>query len=506
MTPKKKKNKDPKPIVVYDNNYMEALYQTDYLAKKIMIAASLRCQDMNWKPEGCEIVMSSNELRELSGITKNSLKNIEPAIDKLHKTIIKIRDIHDNNHYMSFTFLPKGEYDNGKLTLLINSEMKPLIHNLQKNFTKYHIENIKPLKSGYSIRIFELLKMSAYKGKYRIKIEELRKMFGIEDKYEKYNDFKKDVIEKAKSELKEHCDIYFEYKEIKEGNRVTEIEFEIFNQRKSFSDYEDVIEATVKQIELQEYKSGKSHLETELNEIGWRGDFNELTSSVKIEAIEYYLKTIKRNLQEVDTKNIEPTKLSHYIDGMLRQSEKFYELYQACLSYDPVEEKKKSELARKLMKLGFTGDPEKFIEEEGRELIEEALKILEKQSNITNIPGLLREKVKSLKIQREILKQEIAFKKEKEEAERAEFIEKQRLQKQAAILAAQKDKEADEKYSGHLPEFYEHYRSYSHKDPLKNEFINEFKQKFVRKEITKYSELGGIVQNCFLEWYAAKNK
>ena len=61
------KKKTPKPIIVYDNNYMEALYQTDYLAKKIMIAASLRCREMNWEPTGCEITMSANELRELSG-------------------------------------------------------------------------------------------------------------------------------------------------------------------------------------------------------------------------------------------------------------------------------------------------------------------------------------------------------------------------------------------------------------------------------------------------------
>jgi len=315
---------------------MEALYQTDYLAKKIMIATSLRCQDMNWTDKGCEIIMSSSELREMSGILRGSLQHLEHAVKKLTETSITVRNPNNPKNWIIFNYLPRGEYKNGTLSLLINSEMKPFIQNLQKNFTEYHIENIKPLKSGYSIRIFELLKMSAYKGKYLVKLDALKKMFGITEKYKDYNNLKARVLEPAKRELKEHCEIYFEYREIKTGNKVTEIEFKIFRQSREFSLSEAVIDATIKGIELKDI------------------------------------------IQKTSAK-----------DGA--KTEQNY-----------------SELGKKLIKLGFMGDVERYINEEGREVIAEALKGLEGQFNVRSMGGLLRRRVGAIKERQTLLEQEKA--------------------------------------------------------------------------------------------------
>lgn len=324
-------------IVVYANNYMEALCQTDYLAKKIMVTASLCAQDEDWTEKGCEITLTSNELRSISGLKKSSLQHLKHAVKKLTETSITVDNPNDPvNHWKVFSFLPNGEYDNGILNLIINNEMKPFIQNLQRNFTEYHIENIKHLKSGYSIRIFELLKMSAYKGKYRVELDALKKMFGIEDKYKFYANFKKDVLEVAKRELKEHCEIYFEYREIKTGNKVTEIEFKIFRQSKEFSLSEAVINATIKDIEFKDI------------------------------------------IQKTSTK-----------DGV--RTEQNY-----------------SELGKKLIKLGFMGDVERYINEEGREVIEEALKGLEGQFNVRSMGGLLRRRVGAIKERQTLLEQEKA--------------------------------------------------------------------------------------------------
>ena len=502
MSHRKKKVQKPS-IVVYDNNYMEALYQTDLLAKKIMITASLKCQDMVWTEKGCEIIMSSNELREISGIRRGSLQHLEHAVKKLTETSVTVKNPKDPKHWIVFNYLPRGEYKHGTLSLLINSEMKPLIQNLQKNFTQYHIENIKPLKSEYSIRIFELLKMSAFKGKYRIAVENLKKMFGIGDKYKLYAHFKDRVLEPAKRELKEHCEIYFEYKEIKAGNKVVEIEFEIFKQKKDFSDYEEkLLDTVVKDIDFKELVHEKTSIEHKLNELGWTGNYQELIAEVRIEAVEFFINTIKRNLESINTTKVNAQKLHDYIDAMLRNNaESSYELYQAALVYDPKEEKKKSELAKNLIKLGFTGDPEEYILKEGSGVIEEALKIVEKQPNVTNVIGLLREKVKTLKIHKELIRQDQETKKKKDEEDQKLADEKARITEAKIKESDKKELEYDEKYSKYLTDFYEFYRANSCDDFLKDNFIKEFKQKFEGKGITKFSELGGIVKGCFFEWY-----
>ena len=339
--------KKTKNIVVLGNNYVDALYQTDLLAKKIMIAASLSCQDEKWEPKGCEIVISANKLIKLVGVKKNSLRHIAPAIDKLHKTTIEILDPNKVNYRESFSFLPNGIYDNGKLTLTINAKMKPFIQNLQKNFTKYHIENIKPLKSGYSIRIFELLKMNYFKGEYKISVDELKKMFGVEHQYQQYNNFKRNVLEKAKKELKQHCEIWFEYEEIKNGQKVFEILFLIFKQEKPFS----VLEM-----------------------IPAEKDTTKKDSSIVVEAI--------------------PVQESNEVQD---------------------------DLINELIKNGFVG-AEKFLKEESRELVEEALKIIKGQGGISNPGGLLREKVRFLKEQNSLKELEKQKKAQEEQEQREQEI------------------------------------------------------------------------------------
>jgi len=419
---------------------MEALYQTDYLAKKIMITASLRCRDMNWTEKGCEVILSSNELREMSGVLRSSLKHLEHAVKKLTETSVTVKNPQDPKHWIIFNYLPKGEYKNGVLTLLINSEMKPFIQDLQKNFTQYHIENIKPLKSGYSIRIFELLKMSAYKGNYRIKVDELRKMFGLDKKYSEYNNLKQRVIEPAKRELKQHCDIYFDYTEIKLGNKVNEIEFKIYKQSREFTEIEDILEAKAKDIEFREVSPEST-------------------------------------------------------GGGLYQDELNFD--KAKVSY--------TELGQKLIKLGFMGDSERFIQEEGRDAIENTLKTIESVAGVNNPIGLLRERLKAFKLQRELINQEQEAKKKKEEADQKLAHEKAIIAEARIKESEKRDLENDEKYSKHLPEFYEFCMANSFNDFLKDDFINEFKQKFDSKETTKFSELGGIVQGCFLEWLKKQN-
>jgi hypothetical protein len=86
------KNKKKLNMVVYHNNYIEAFYQVDLLAKKIMIASSLKCRKSDWTKEGCEIILSSNELRELAGVKRNSLKHLEHAVRKLAQTVVTLKD------------------------------------------------------------------------------------------------------------------------------------------------------------------------------------------------------------------------------------------------------------------------------------------------------------------------------------------------------------------------------------------------------------------------------
>lgn len=107
-------------------------------------------------------------------------------------------------------------------------ELKPFLLHLKERFTTYKLENVIKLKSIYSIRIYELLKQYQAVGKRTITIEKLRGMLGISAKeYRLYGDFKRKVILVAHKEINERTDLSFEFKEIKLGRKVNEIEFTI---------------------------------------------------------------------------------------------------------------------------------------------------------------------------------------------------------------------------------------------------------------------------------------
>ena len=77
------------------------------------------------------------------------------------------------------------------------------------------------------MRIYELLKMREGLRFLRIKIEELREILSCEHSYGRFADFKRWVLEKAREELKEETDIYFNYKVERDGQTPVRVNFVI---------------------------------------------------------------------------------------------------------------------------------------------------------------------------------------------------------------------------------------------------------------------------------------
>jgi len=86
------------------------------------------------------------------------------------------------------------------------------------------------MKSTYSIRIYQLLKQYEKIGKRKFELEELQNILEVPKSFYRYSQFKQKILTVALNELFEYSDIYFTYKEIKTGKKVTGLEFEIIKQ------------------------------------------------------------------------------------------------------------------------------------------------------------------------------------------------------------------------------------------------------------------------------------
>lgn len=131
--------------------------------------------------------------------------------------------------WIVFNWFSKIQYIRGqsKFIVRIDGDLKPYLLDLKKRFVQYNLRYILPLTSNYSIRIYQLLKEYEKATKRTFTVDELMDILQVPKSLKRYDNFKRKILKVAEKELIEHCDIFFEYEEIKEGKRVNEILFRI---------------------------------------------------------------------------------------------------------------------------------------------------------------------------------------------------------------------------------------------------------------------------------------
>jgi len=118
----------------------------------------------------------------------------------------------------------------GKVQIKLDELMTPFLLQLKKHYTQYSLHYVLPMKSQYSIRMYELLKSYEYAGGCTLDIPELKKILDAE-KYQRHADFKVNVLDIAMREINGNTDIVATYELEKEGRKFAKITFTIESVR-----------------------------------------------------------------------------------------------------------------------------------------------------------------------------------------------------------------------------------------------------------------------------------
>ncbi len=257
-----------KDLIVKDNKLIEAKYSLSTLQQKVLLQAIAKIEPTDTKHIYQFSIMDFAESVDLKGSKTiyNQMATICDQLTDLRKFYIKKDDggIAYINWVASAEYIPKEAV----VEVEFSQKLMPYLIELKEQFTTYYLANIMTLKSTYSIRVFELLKQYEKIGKRTIELENLRQLVGtteldqngeiIREDYPLYANFKSRVILTAQKELKQKTDIYFLFKEIKQGRKVNSIEFEIMENSKNKKkiqnniDYEQ-ISLTILQLQ-EEFK------------------------------------------------------------------------------------------------------------------------------------------------------------------------------------------------------------------------------------------------------------
>ncbi|BCD68948.1 replication initiation protein [Nitratiruptor sp. YY09-18] len=223
----KPKNDD---IVRKSEAITKARYKLNPLALKFIttIIANIKRSDDTDK----RYVFRVKDFAELTGSKYAEIYNeLEEAVEELLKKPLHIKT---ESGWLKANWISSARYEagEGKITFRVDSELRPYLLALQEKFLQYRLENILKLKSGYVIRLYEILKdwygtfsrnSKMKKIEKIIEVKWLRETLEISKGY-RYNDIKR-IIERAKKDLFENTDIKFDYEEIKTGRKVTHLKF-----------------------------------------------------------------------------------------------------------------------------------------------------------------------------------------------------------------------------------------------------------------------------------------
>lgn len=172
------------------------------------------------------------DLLDLSGTkSRDVYDRAEEICQKLLDQKVHVRTQTEDGRrvYQGYNCMSTCRYveGSGYIEAKFNDDMKPFLLQLRKRFTMYKLQNFMRLSSQHSMRMYELIKMREGLTYLRISVKELREILCCEHTYDRFSDFKRYVLEKARKELKDVCDVYFTYKVEREGRTPVRINFMI---------------------------------------------------------------------------------------------------------------------------------------------------------------------------------------------------------------------------------------------------------------------------------------
>ena len=177
---------------------------------------------------GTEYTFTINEYCDICGINRNdgrTIENVKSALKRLRDKSFYLLD--EKGDYVLIGWLDKARISpkSGKIKIKFDEDMQKYLTGLYNNYTQYSLLCVLPMKSAYSIRLYELLK--SYAGLHRkdFELEDLQRK--IASAYKRFPDFRRKVLEIAVKEINLYTDIEVSWQPINKGRKVVKVHFDI---------------------------------------------------------------------------------------------------------------------------------------------------------------------------------------------------------------------------------------------------------------------------------------
>lgn len=224
-----------KNLIVKDNTLINASYNLELIEQRLILLAIVEARRANQeiKPNQFLTICISNYIDEF-GI-ENKTKSVYEKIKNACKTLFERQFSYEkvtskgNVEKVTSRWVQSISYVDKEavVRLKFSDDVTPLITNLERQFTRYNLEQVAELNSKYAVRFYEIL--ISWRSQCKtpmLPIDEIRYRLGVpENEYQLMGDFKKRVLDLAIKEINEKTDIQVAYEQHKQGRKIVGFTF-----------------------------------------------------------------------------------------------------------------------------------------------------------------------------------------------------------------------------------------------------------------------------------------
>lgn len=233
---RKRKRSQSIEIIKKANELIEARYRFDIWETRVFLSvlANIHRDDEDFKPYRIrynEMIKSfdlkSHQSYDLLRKGARSLMSKTFMVDNTVNGFDRVKEYHI---IRTVDYLKDGQEGNDienqeYIDITVEPEMKPLLLQLQKNFTAYNLKHVAKL-GAQPIRMYELLKQYQSIGHRLLYVEDMRRMLGYENEYPRFADFHRYFIKPAITAINKETDIeVYKEEKIKKGRKIDAIHF-----------------------------------------------------------------------------------------------------------------------------------------------------------------------------------------------------------------------------------------------------------------------------------------
>lgn len=224
---------EKKQLIVKGNALINAAYRLDLTEQRLILMSTVRARENGTgitadKP----LVVRAEDYAEQFKVTRQAaymaLKEATTGLFERQFTYEQVTQ-RGNREMVKSRWVSQVSYIDaeGTVSIVLAPSVVPLITRLEKEFTRYDLEQVSGLTSGYAVRLYELLIAWRSTGKTpEFSLEELRKRLGVsEGEYKLMRHFKARILNFAITQINENTDITAAYDQHKRGRSITGFSF-----------------------------------------------------------------------------------------------------------------------------------------------------------------------------------------------------------------------------------------------------------------------------------------